>query len=166
MPNWRREPLARTSGFRRSGDPRRPHVGTGHAPDFRDGVEWEVDGCVGLPDGVFVRPGHEAEGFAIAEVDVRGVPEDVELVGGLFESIELREELLFGELLGREAALGPVVGVHEVLHRRPPFFAPCVWRLSVVAGWGPRSLADWSHLKGVRYTIASRQSSRLRNRGK
>src|SRR5262249_45180982 len=61
---------ADASGFRRSGNLRRTHVGAAHAPDFRDGVEREVDGRVGFPDGFFVPPGHEAERFAFAEVHV------------------------------------------------------------------------------------------------
>src|SRR5574342_100785 len=140
-----REPLTRPSGSRRSNNPRRPHVGAGHAADFRDGVEREVDGRVGFPDGFLVRPGHEAEGFAFAEVDVRGVPDDMELVPGLLECIELREELFFRDLLGREAALGLVVSIHEVLHDPPPCGpsgAPPMcfcWMPPVVAVSGPRS---------------------------
>jgi hypothetical protein len=41
---------------------------------------------MGFPDGVFVRPGHEAERLALAEADVRGVREDSEVVAGSLDA--------------------------------------------------------------------------------
>jgi hypothetical protein len=81
-------------------------------------------------DGFFVRPGHETEGLAFMEVHVRSVPENIELVRGLLECIELGEELPFRELLGREAALALVVGIDEILHRRSPLFVHRVYATS------------------------------------
>src|SRR5262249_49504297 len=51
-----------------------------------------------------------------SEVHVGGVRERVELKPGLLERIEPGKELLFAELLCREAAFRLVVGVHEVFH--------------------------------------------------
>src|SRR5262245_44719092 len=55
---------------------------------------------------------------------MRRVTDDAELARGLLERVELREELLLGELLRRKAALALVVGVDEVLHGRS--FSCCI----------------------------------------
>jgi len=125
----------------------------------------EVDGRVGFPDGFFVPSGHEAERFAFAEVHVRGMREDVKLVPGHLEGIELGKELLFGERRGRKAALGLVVGIHEVLHRISPFFVHRVFarlaaRKPPTPGSRPWAPAGWSHRDGVRYTVVPGKAGR------
>ena len=66
---------------------------------------WQVDRRVGLADRVLVRAGHEAEGFAVLQIHMRGMPENVELLGGLLQRIEIGEELLFGEHLAGKLPL-------------------------------------------------------------
>src|SRR4030095_16748211 len=92
------------------------HVGAGNAPDLRNRIERQVDRRMLLPDRLLVRSGHEAERLALFEVHMRGVAERMEFACGAIERIELLEELLFCEHLGRKAAFGLVVGVYEVLH--------------------------------------------------
>src|SRR6185369_10989828 len=65
------------------------------------------------------------------------------------------KELLFAELLDWEAALGPVVGIHEVLHQRSPFLLvwPC-WMVSPECALAVTSRrAQWG--SRVRATIAA-----------
>ena len=67
-----------------------------------------------LADGLLVGAGHETERLAFLQVHVRGMTEHAELMRSLLERRELIEELLFGELLGWEAAFALVVGADEV----------------------------------------------------
>src|SRR5882762_10185231 len=49
-----------------------------------------------------------------------GVTENAKLFGSLLKRRKLLEELFFGQLLRRETAFVPVVGVDEVLHAITP----------------------------------------------
>ena len=74
-----------------------------------------------LANGVLVRAGHEAECLPFLEINVCGMTEHTEFLRSFLEGRELLEELFFGKLLRREAALALVVGVDEVLHGDAPF---------------------------------------------
>ena len=58
----------------------------------------KVDRRVRLADRFLVRPRHEAKGFALLQVHMRGVAEGAELVGRLVQRVEIVKELLFGQL--------------------------------------------------------------------
>jgi hypothetical protein len=57
-----------------------------------------LNGFVRPAHGFRIRPGHEAEGPALLEVDVRGVSADAKLRRRFFERIEFCEKFRLGQL--------------------------------------------------------------------
>src|SRR5690349_5789998 len=75
-----------------------------------------------LANGFLVRSAHEAERFAFLQIDMSSMSADAELVRGLFECVELREEFLFREFARREGPGRLVMSVDEEFHFRFPVF--------------------------------------------
>jgi hypothetical protein len=70
-----------------------------------------------LPDGLLVRPDMKQKALPSAKVDVRGVPEDIELVPGLLECIELAKNCSSVISSIGKLPLGPVMRIDEVFMR-------------------------------------------------
>src|SRR5262249_27310897 len=67
-------------------------------------------------NGFLVRPAHKTEGFALFEVDVGRMRKRAEIRGHLFQFVELREQLFFGQFAGGKTPLGFVMCIDEVFH--------------------------------------------------
>src|SRR5262245_51491746 len=100
---------------------RRPQIDAGDSTDLGDRVIRKAHLLVRAPDRVLVGTVGEAEGATRLHVHMRAQVVAALLGHGLAELGVDANELGFGNVIRRPAALGPVVGVDEVLIAVSPF---------------------------------------------